>query len=333
MNINFLSKFSKKYKTPKYIYNLNEILKSLKLLKKSLPNYSEIYYSMKANPNMGIVKYLYKLGTKIETSSWGEIKRAIKVGVNSKDIIFTGPAKTTDDLDNALKYKIGIISLESINEFFNLERLCKRKKKKINCILRINPEEINVSSSIKMMGTSSQFGIDSKFFFKNYKKFNSQYIKINGFHFYCISNIKDSKNLIKLFSYCIDLSKKMEKLLNIKISILNLGGGFASPYGRYQKKIIYSKIKNPLNKKLIDTFGKDKIHKIRILFESGRYLVGSCGGLICKVIDKKISKNEKYIILDSGINHLAGMSSINRLPKLNPQIIILNRKTSPGPTI
>ncbi len=333
MKIAILKKFLKNYKSPKYIYNLNEISNSYKYLKNSLPNYSEIYYSMKANPNIGVVKHLYKCGAKIETSSWGEINLAIKAGVKCKDIIFTGPAKTIQDLKNSIKYKIGIISLESINEFVNLEKICRQDKKKIKCIIRINPEEIKINSSIKMMGTSSQFGIDYKFFLKNYKKFESKYITICGFHFYSASNTKDTGSLVKLFSSCIDLSKKMENLLKIKISILNLGGGFASPYGRNQKKIDYSGLKKILNNELIRTFGKNEIHTMRIIFESGRYLVGSCGGLICKVIDKKISKKEKYAILDSGINHLAGMSSINRLPKLNPEIIILGRKTKKKETI
>lgn len=328
MKINLLKKISKNYNHPRYVYNLNDITRSLNLLKKSLPNYSEIYYSMKANPNLGIVKFLYKQGTGIECSSWGEVSKAIKIGVKKKDIIFTGPAKSQNDLKKFIIYKIGIISVESINEFKNLEILSKKFKKKINCIIRINPDQLDIKSSIKMMGVASQFGIDSQNFLKNYRIFKSKNINILGFHFYSASNIVSPKDLQKLFFYCIELSKKMESFLKIKIKLLNLGGGFASPYGKKRKKINYASIKKPLNNKLIKTFGKEKIRSIKIIFESGRYLVGTSGGLICKVIDKKISKKEKFIILDSGINHLAGMSSIDRLPKLNPEIKIINRNTN-----
>ena len=326
MKTSLLKKISKKYDGPKYVYNLNEISHSYSSLKKSLPTFSKLYYSMKANPNEGVVNYLHKLGAGIECSSWGEISKALKSGVNKKNIIFTGPAKKNEELVQFIKKKTGIISIESLNEFKRVSSLSKKLNKNIDCIIRINPENIDIKSSIKMMGVSSQFGIDSKKFLQNYKLFNSSKTNILGFHFYSASNVISNKDLLKMFFNCIDLSLKIEKLLKIKIKLLNLGGGFASPYGRKGKRKNYSNIKKPLEKKLINSFGEERIKSLNLIFESGRYLVGTCGGLICKVIDKKISKNKKYIILDSGINNLAGMSSINRLPKLDPDIVLINRK-------
>ena len=327
MNIKILKKISKNYKSPKYIYNLNEISNSLSDLRKSLPKFSKIYYSMKANPNTGIIKHLYKLGTGIECSSWGEVSKALKSGVNKKNIILTGPAKTSLDIKNFIKFKIGIISIESLIEYKRLSELSKKLKKKLNCIIRINPEHININSSIKMMGVSSQFGIDSKTFLKNFKLFNSENISILGFHFYSASNVNSEKDLLRLFFNCIDLSINMENKLKIKIKFLKLGGGFASPYGKNYNRKYYGSIKKPLEKKLEMSFGKERVKELNLIFESGRYLVGTCGGLMCKVIDKKISKRKKYVILDSGINNLAGMSSINRLPRLDPEIITINRRT------
>ena len=326
MKTSLLKKISKKYDGPKYVYNLNEISHSYSSLKKSLPTFSKLYYSMKANPNEGVVNYLHKLGAGIECSSWGEISKALKSGVNKKNIIFTGPAKKNGELVQFIKKKVGIISIESLNEFKRVSSLSKKLNKNIDCIIRINPENMEINSSIKMMGVSSQFGIDSKKFLQNYKLFNSSKTNILGFHFYSASNVISNKDLLKIFFNCIDLSLKIEKLLKIKIKLLNLGGGFASPYGRKGKRKNYSNIKKPLEKKLINSFGEERIKSLDLIFESGRYLVGTCGGLICKVIDKKISKNKKYIILDSGINNLAGMSSINRLPKLDPEIVLINRK-------
>ena len=326
MKTSLLKKISKKYDGPKYVYNLNEISHSYSSLKKSLPTFSKLYYSMKANPNEGVVNYLHKLGAGIECSSWGEISKALKSGVNKKNIIFTGPAKKNEELVQFIKKKTGIISIESLNEFKRVSSLSKKLNKNIDCIIRINPENIDIKSSIKMMGVSSQFGIDSKKFLQNYKLFNSSKTNILGFHFYSASNVISSKDLLKMFFNCIDLSLKIEKLLKIKIKLLNLGGGFASPYGKKGKRKNYSTIKKPLETKLINSFGEERIKSLNLIFESGRYLVGTCGGLICKVIDKKISKNKKYIILDSGINNLAGMSSINRLPKLDPDIVLINRK-------
>ena len=82
----------------------------------------------------------------------------------------------------------------------------------MNCIIRINPENMDIKSSIKMMGVSSQFGMNSKKFLQNYKLFNSRKTNILGFHFYSASNVISNKDLLKMFFNCIDLSLKMEKL-------------------------------------------------------------------------------------------------------------------------
>ena len=217
MNTSLLKRISKNYNGPKYVYNLNEISHAYNSLKKSLPNFSKLFYSMKANPNEGVVNYLHKLGAGIECSSWGEISKALKSGVNKKNIIFTGPAKKNEELIQFIEKKIGIISIESLNEFKRVSSLSKKLNKNIDCIIRINPENIEIKSSIKMMGVSSQFGIDSNKFLQNYKLFNSSKTNILGFHFYSASNVISSKDLLKMFFNCIDLSLKIEKLLKIKI--------------------------------------------------------------------------------------------------------------------
>ena len=111
MKTSLLKKISKKYDGPKYVYNLNEISHSYNSLKKSLPTFSKLYYSMKANPNEGVVNYLHKLGAGIECSSWGEISKALKSGVNKKNIIFTGPAKKNEELIQFIKRKLVLYQL------------------------------------------------------------------------------------------------------------------------------------------------------------------------------------------------------------------------------
>ena len=135
MKTSLLKKISKNYNSPKYVYNLNDISHCYSSLKRSLPTFSKLYYSMKANPNESIVRYLHKLGAGIECSSWGEISKALKSGVNKKNIIFTGPAKKNEDLIHFIKSRIGIISIESLNEFKRLSTLSNKLNKYINLAL------------------------------------------------------------------------------------------------------------------------------------------------------------------------------------------------------
>lgn len=329
MKNSFLKKCAKKYGTPIYIYDVNKISLALSDLKKSLPDFANLFYSIKANPNKDIIKHLYKKNCKIEVSSIGELKKSIKSGVKATNILFTGPGKTKEELIFIIKNNIGLISIESIDEYVYVKNLSKKLNKKINCLIRVNPKIENINSSIQMMSTSSQFGIDSEIIIKNFKQFTkNNFCKIIGFHFYIASNIFNYKDLFRMFANCIEISKILEKKLNIDIEILNLGGGFGCYQGKNKKKPNYKKLKPLLTKFIMSSYSPQSLKKINFYFESGRYLVGTCGGLISKVIQHKISKNKKYAILDSGINHLSGMSSIGKIPRLNPDYRIINRSKS-----
>ena len=180
-----------------------------------------------------------------------------------------------------------------------------------------------------MMSTSSQFGIDSEIIIKNVNELKeNNFCKIVGFHFYIASNIFNHKDLFKMFVNCIEISKLLSTKLNLDIKILNLGGGFGCYQGKNKKQPNYKKLKMLLTKFIKSSYSPQSLKKMKFYFESGRYLVGTCGGLITKVIQHKISKNKKYIILDSGINHLSGMSSIGKIPRLNPDYQIINRLKS-----
>ena len=329
MKKSFLNKCVKKYGSPLYFYDLSEIDISYKNLKNSIPKNSKILYSIKANPNKEIIKKFKKLSCGFEVSSIGEAKKVLKCGVKSKNIFLTGPAKSYTDLKFAVENNLGTLSIESFNEIYILKKILAKKKTKINFVLRVNLEKQNFHSSIQMMSIPSQFGIDEiqilrkKKFLKNIKNIN-----FVGFHFYSASNITDQNKIIKLFKDCIYSAKKLSDILNIKIKILNLGGGFACNHGKIRNNLKYNKVKKVVESEMKKHFSFSEQQDIDLYFESGRFLIGTCGGLITRVIDKKISKGEIFIILNSGINHLSGMTGIGRLQRLKPDYQILNQRNN-----
>ena len=325
----FLQNCIKKHGSPLYIYDLDRIDLSYKNLKDSIPQNSKILYSIKANPNKEIIKKFKKLKCEFEVSSIGEAKKVLQCGVKSKNIFLTGPAKSHSDLNFAVKNNLGTLSIESFNEISFLKKIFTKKKQKINLVLRVNLEKQNLHSSIQMMSTPSQFGIDEQEILKKKNYFNNiKNISFVGFHFYSASNIKNQNEIIKCFKSCIYSAKKLSDALNIKIKILNLGGGFACNHGKIKNNLKYFKVKKAVEKEIKKYFSLSEQRNISLYFESGRFLVGTCGGLITKVIDKKLSKGEKFVILNSGINHLSGMTGIGRLQRLKPDYQIINQKNS-----
>ena len=87
----------KKYKTPFYLYSLDIIRYKYVKMKQYFPSFN-IFYSIKANPNLSICKALLSLGASAEVCSLGELKTALKVGFNPRNIIFVGPGKTEEEI-------------------------------------------------------------------------------------------------------------------------------------------------------------------------------------------------------------------------------------------
>lgn len=317
----------KEYKTPFYLYDLNVIRESYIELAASLPVNSQIYYSIKANPHPKIVKELYTMGAGIEVSSIGELKLAKELGVNRKKIIYTGPAKKYEELEYIVQNKASLISVESINELEKLSLITKKYKKTINILIRINSSSQILNVGLAMSGKPSQFGLDTVHFKRFISKLKENaYIKLIGFHFFDGTNIQNEDIILNNFINALRFVKKVVDEFNLDISIIDLGGGFGAPFASNEKKPKYKSIKSVIEKEMENIFSPDK--QPSLIFESGRYLVGDSGKFFTSIIDVKESKGENFIVLDSGINHLSGMSGIGRLPRIKLELNMLAENDS-----
>ena len=137
--INFLT--IKKYKVtlPFFLYDFNKIRRQYLNLKKFLPKNFHIFYSVKANPNIQILKILKNLNSGAEISSSNELKNVLKVGFSRKKIIFVSPGKADEELKFALKNKIYLIIVESLEEIKRINKIATKLKIKQNILIRINP--------------------------------------------------------------------------------------------------------------------------------------------------------------------------------------------------
>ena len=98
-----LVKLTKKIETPFYIYSQKKITDAYNKIKKNIN--VEIFYAIKANSNQAIISILKNLGAGADVVSIGELKRALRAGINPKKIIFEGVGKSRKDIEFAIKKK------------------------------------------------------------------------------------------------------------------------------------------------------------------------------------------------------------------------------------
>ena len=313
-----IEKIANKFKTPSYCYSYNQLKKNIQNFKKSFKSISPlICFSVKSNANINLIKEIKKFGLGADVVSMGELMIALKAGVNPKKIVFSGVGKTREEIIFALKKNIKQINVESFEELKEIEEISKLLNKRPNISLRLNPD-VNPDTHEKISTGRSEdkFGISEKELiniFINNKKF--KYLNINGISIHIGSQITKLGPFKDSFKKVREIYLFLKKN-NIILSSIDLGGGIGIFYEKNNSKKF--KIKDYAN--IIENYFSDL--KVEIILEPGRYLVGSSGLLVSKVLRIKKGINKEFLIIDAGMNNLIRPSLYNTSHKILPSTII-----------
>ncbi len=291
-----LEKLAKRFATPIYCYSNQKIVKNIKNFKSNFKSFSPlICFAVKANSNTQIIKLISKHGLGADVVSKGELMMALKAGVKSKKIVFSGVGKTSSELSYAIDKKILLINSESKSEVLEIEKIAKEKNKIVDIGIRLNPNtDAKTLNQISTGKKENKFGVNQKTFIElvNYLK-KSKYIKLKCLSVHIGSQILDHKPYQKMLE---TINKLIDKI-HYKFEFIDLGGGMGISYQQSKKKLNYKKYNYEIKKFL-------KKHKSKIIFEPGRSIIGNAGILISKVIYIKENQKKKFIILDAAMNDL-----------------------------
>jgi len=289
-----IQKLVRKFETPLYCYSYEKLKKNIDKFKFNFKSFSPlICFALKANSNLQIIKEVKKLGLGADVVSKGELMKALKAGINSKKIVFSGVGKTSSELSYAIDKKILLINSESKSEVLEIERLAKFKKKIVDIGIRLNPNtDAKTLSQISTGKKENKFGVSEKTFLelvKYLKKSKNINLKCLSVHIGSqIINHKPYEAMLRVVEKLIIKSK-------YKFEFIDLGGGMGISYQKKNKKLNYRKYNNAIIKFL-------KNHKSKIIFEPGRSIIGDSGILISKVIYIKENQRKNFVIIDAAMN-------------------------------
>ncbi len=316
MDAHFASALLTEFGSPAYLYDSRDIDRRAAELQAALP-LARILYSIKANPLPAIVQQLVDRGLDLEVSSEGELGVALSTGCGPGRVLATGPAKSEGFLRAAFSAGITWFSCESPVDYERIGSCAEGRP--IDLLIRLNPEE-SASAGLSMSGTSTQFGFSEKCAFDFAATLAVSpapphaNIHIHGIHIYYGSQMRDPQNLSATFQRIERAALDFERFTGIEASVVDFGGGFPWPHGKSGDAFDLGAVRFP------DSGGRPGRSQ---WFESGRYLVASCGLFAARVIDIKESRGKQYVVLDAGINHFGGMPALGRLNAMSPDVILL----------
>ncbi len=316
------------YQTPLFLYNLDIVEERIRGLKKYLSKDINLYYAIKANPNLTLLHFLKDKVDGADISSGGELQLLLKAKFNQNIISFAGPGKTEKEIELAIKKNIKVISIESLTELVRVEKIAKKLNKKAKIALRINPDKIFNKFALKMGGRASQFGVEENEIDKFFKLLGKlKNCRIIGIHVFSGTQCLDEDTILENIANTLKIAKRIIEKYFLKLDFINLGGGFGVPYYEGQKALDAKKLVLSINN-LFEQFKKEvNLPKIEAILELGRYLVAESGMYIVKVLNYKKSKGKDFYIVDGGMHHhLAASGNLGQIIRRNFKIINLSKK-------
>ncbi|QYN22257.1 type III PLP-dependent enzyme [Amycolatopsis sp. DSM 110486] len=306
--------FAERFGTPTYVYDLDVVAQSRDQLFGLLPEGFQVFYALKANPHPEIARELHNGGCRAEISSTGELANALEAGFDPSEILYTGPGKTGAELEQATETGVRLFSVESLTDLQHVGAAAEKHGVVASCLLRVNTTQGSASTGIRMMGRPSQFGIDAETLPSLMPVFKAVAgTRVAGAHFFTMSNAKDEDSLLGEYEFVLQSAAQLHQEAGLPLELLDIGGGFSSPYAVPGPRTDYPKLRAGLEQ-LLDLYLPEwRTGEVELACESGRYLSGSCGSLLAGVVNVKESRGSKFVILDAGINVVGGLSGIGRL--------------------
>lgn len=308
----------KKYETPLFLFSEQRLKDNFTILQKSFKKYysnTEIFYSIKTNYELQILKTLKDLGSKGEAASALEVIIAKKAGLDGKDLILDGPAWTDEDIKLCMQNGINTFNADSLDELRRVNAIAKKLNKKVRVSFRIFPEiRMSILKSF-IEGYIAKFGVPISSAIDAYKVAlrMSNVIPI-AISTHIGSMVTDPSYYEKTIERLVKLAADLKSKLGIEIEEINIGGGFGvqslnyysiqnvilnkAGISQYSKAASMEEFGRRISQKFYKEIESKGLSKMKLVLEPGRFLVSDTGILVTKVVAVK----EKWIFLSGGIN-------------------------------
>lgn len=295
---------AEQFGTPFYLYDAELIKRRIRKIKDQFHNLVDVYYAVKSNPNLELLRIVRDSADGLDISSGGELQQALKAGYDPGAISFAGPAKTNDELTKSIQQGVGCISIESLRELESCRQIAKQLKTRAGILLRVNPKFLNRTFSMKMGGRPIQFGIDEEHLDEAVAKIQSSidFIDFRGIHVYAGSQCFDPEGILDGVNHTIRIVEKIETASKINCGLLNLGGGFGVSHTKRNTELDVIGLGRLLSPVLRE-FRNRSVYERKFVFELGRFLTAPAGIYVTRVISKKRSRDKTFFMVDGGLHH------------------------------
>ena len=306
--------------TPFYAYDRALLRQRVAALRQVLPKAVKLHYAMKANPMPAVVGLMAGLVDGIDVASAGELKVALDAGANPLEVSFAGPGKRVSELRQAVASRV-LINVESMREVVLLETISSDLGLSARVAVRVNPDFELKGSGMKMGGGPKPFGVDAEQVPDLLAAIGRAGLGFEGFHLFAGSQNLRAESICDAQQKSYELALRLAQHAPLPVRFLNLGGGFGIPYFAGEQRLDLRPIGDNLAQ--LSQRAQTELPEASFVIELGRYLVGEAGVYVTRIIDRKVSRGQVFLVTDGGLNHhLSASGNFGQVVRKNYPVTI-----------
>ena len=309
--------------TPCFVYSREMIAARMASLRAALPEQVRIHYAIKANSFAPLLAMMADLADGLDIASGGELDMARAAGADLARVSFAGPGKTDAELEAAIGAGV-TLNLESEREAERALAAAGSLGLAPRLAIRVNPDFDLRGSGMKMGGGSRPFGIDAERVAPLARRLIAAGCAWRGLHIFAGSQALDAAAVIAAHAATLDLARRLAEEIGAPLPALNLGGGFGIPYFAGDAPLDIAIVGAALAERCSDL--PEPLAETELAIELGRYLVGEAGVYLARIIDRKDSRGETFLVTDGGLHHqLAASGNFGTVVRRNYPLAIATR--------
>jgi diaminopimelate decarboxylase len=308
--------------TPLFVYDFAMVAARIAWLRTALPAGVDVHYAIKANPFAPLLRAIAPLVDGLDVASSGELRAAL--GVKPAGAIsFAGPGKRDDELEDAVLAG-ATLNIESEGEAARALAIGERTGVTPRLAVRVNPDFELRGSGMRMGGRASPFGVDASRAAALVRVIREAGAEWRGFHIFAGSQALDSEAIVETQAATLALAARLAEEAGAGPPLVNLGGGFGIPYFAGDEPVDVEGVGAALGDAL--TSRAAVLADSRFALELGRWLVGEAGVYLTRIVDRKESQGETFLVVDGGLHHqLAASGNFGTVVRRNYPVAVANR--------
>ena len=294
-----VKQLAEQFGTPLYIYSKATLERHWHSFDNAFGEHPHLVcFAVKSNPNIAILNVMAKLGSGFDIVSQGELERVLAAGGDAAKVVFSGVAKSHQEIARALEVNIRCFNVESEAELLRINQIAGEMSKIAPISLRVNPDvDAHTHPYISTGLKENKFGVSVEQAREVYKVAATlPNIKIVGMDCHIGSQLTELQPFLDAVDRLIVLMEQL-KQDGIHLKHLDLGGGLgvtytdeAPPHPTDYAKALWEKL--------------SAFSELEIIVEPGRAITANAGILVTKVEYLKSNESRNFAIVDAGMNDM-----------------------------